>query len=52
MYVGGIWVGQGCVMSPCVLNILMNGCMNDMKAKVWNVSARLEVNRIVCGWWW
>ena len=39
---------QGCVMSPWLFDIFMNGCMREMKAKVKNVAARLKMKGM--GW--
>ncbi len=35
-------------MSSWLFNILMDGCMSEMKAKVGNVDARLRVNGVDC----
>ena len=40
----GVGLRQGCVMSSCQFNIFMEGCMREIKAKVGNISAGLEVN--------
>ena len=37
-------VRQGCVIMLWLFNILMDGCMSVMKAKVGNVGARLKIN--------
>ncbi len=37
-------VRQGCVMSPWLLNIFMDGCMREMNAKVGSVAAGLRFN--------
>ncbi len=36
-------VGQGCVMSPWLFNIYMDGCMMEVKARAGNVSVGLKV---------
>ena len=41
-------VKQGCVMSPWLFNIFVDGCMREMNAKVGNVDARLKINGM--GW--
>ncbi len=35
---------QGCVMSPWLFNIFMDGCMREMKCKVVNADAKLRLN--------
>ena len=40
----GVRLKQLCVMSLWLLNIFMDGCMMEMKAKVENVGARLKMN--------
>ncbi len=35
---------QGCVMSPWLFNIFMDGCMREMKCKVGNAGAKLRLN--------
>ena len=42
----GVGVRQGCVVSPRLFNIFMNGCMRDMKGEVENVGVMELV------WWW
>ncbi len=42
----GVGVRQGCVMSPWLFNILMDGCMREMKAKVGKPGARLKLNGV------
>ncbi len=37
------WVRQGCVMSPFLFNIYMDGCIRDMKVGVQDLGARLNV---------
>ena len=39
----GVEVRQGCVVSPWLFNIFMDGCMREMKGKVENVDARLKI---------
>ncbi len=35
---------QGCVMSPWLFNIFMEGCMREMKSRVVNAGAKLRLN--------
>ncbi len=42
----GVEVKQGCVMSPWLFNILMDGYTREMKAKVGKVGARLKLNGV------
>ena len=39
-----VGVRQGCVMSPWLFNVFMDGCIREMKAKVGDVGARLNLN--------
>ncbi len=44
-----VGVRQGCVMSPWMFNIFMDGCMREMKSKVVNAGAKLVKWRsLVC----
>ncbi len=36
-------VRQGCVMSPRLFNIYMDGCIKEMKGRVWDLGARLDL---------
>ncbi len=35
---------QGCVMSPWLFNILMDGCMKKMKCRMGNTGTKLRLN--------
>ncbi len=39
-----VGVRQGCVMSPWLFNVFMDGCMREMKCKVVNAGAKLRLN--------
>ncbi len=39
-----VGVRQGCVMSPWLFNISMDGCMKEMQCKVGNTGAKLRLN--------
>ncbi len=39
-----VGVTQGCVMSPWLFNIFMDGCMREMICKVGNAGAKLRLN--------
>ncbi len=41
----GVW--QGCVMSPWLFNIYMDGCIREMKVRVRDLGARLNVMVVV-----
>lgn len=36
-------VRQGCVISPWLFNVYMDGCMREMKARVGELGPRLKV---------
>ena len=38
-----VGVRQGCVMSPWLFNIYMDGCIREMKVRVRDLGARLNV---------
>ncbi len=39
-----VGVRQGCVMSPWLFHIFMDGCMREMKCKVVHKGAKLRLN--------
>ncbi len=39
-----VGVRQGCVMSPWLFNIFMDGCMKEMKCNVVNAGAKLKLS--------
>ncbi len=41
-----VGVRQECVMSPWLFNIYMDGCIREMKVRVWDVGARLNVRGV------
>ncbi len=43
-FVVEVGVKQGCMMSPWLFNIFMEGCMREIKCKVGNTGAKLRLN--------
>ncbi len=41
-----VGVRQGCVVSPWLFNIYMDGCISEMKVGVWDLRARLNVRGV------
>ncbi len=41
-----VGVRQGCVMSPWLFNINMDGCIREMQVEVWDWGARLKVRGV------
>ncbi len=41
-----VGVKQGCVMSPWLFYIYMDGCIKEMKVGVWDLGARLNVRGV------
>ncbi len=41
-----VGVKQGCVMSPWLFNIYMDGCIREMKVRVRDLGARLNVKGV------
>ncbi len=46
MRVVEVGVRQGCVMSPWLYSIYIDGCIRDMKVGVWDLGARLNVRGV------
>ncbi len=41
-----VGVRQGCMMSPWLFNVYMDGCIREMKVGVWDLGARLNVRGV------
>ncbi len=41
-----VGVRQGCLMSPWLFNIYMDGCIREMKVRVWDLGARLSIRGV------
>ncbi len=41
-----VGVREGCVMSPWLFNIYMDGCIREMKVGVWDLGARMNVRGV------
>ncbi len=41
-----VGVRQGCAMLPWLFNIYMDGCIKEMKVRVWDLGARLNVRGV------
>ncbi len=41
-----VGVRQGCVMSPWLCDIYIDGCIREMKVGVWDLGARLNVRGV------
>ncbi len=41
-----VGVRQGCVMSPWLFHIYMDRCIREMKVRVWDLGARLNVRGV------
>ncbi len=41
-----VGVRQGCVMSPWLFMIYMDGCIREMKGGVWDLGVRLNVRGV------
>ncbi len=41
-----VGVRQGCMMSPWLFGIYMDGCIREMKVGVWDLGARLNVRGV------
>ncbi len=41
-----VGVRQGCIISPWLFNIYVDGCIREMKVRVWDLGARLNVRGV------